>query len=545
MYKMLIVDDEPAVRAGLRRYVDWTAYGIEWAGEADDGDVALEMIAQQPPDLVLTDIRMPSMDGITMARRIAQSHPQCKIVFISGHDDADYLKSALKINATDYIFKPVNRKELEAVVRRVVDELDAQRREQQQRRQLMEQLKEGLPLLRERLLLALMTSGAPRRGLDERIAFLGLDLPVTSAYWVIVVEIDDLSEVTASRSERDAQLLWYAVLNIVQELVDTYFRGYVIAHQHGEFVGLLQTLEGGESPDGAEALLALAADIRSSLERYLRLGVTIGISDRAEGLARVAGAYRQAREAADHRWYLGKNRIITMDSLHHAERGGEPALHRVDAEQLEPLFSALKGDESDRLDAALDEVFQVLSRNRGDGLKYGQSVCLQIVLAVRQLLLEMELHTPELEAAETALWHALLARETLGEMREELAAYLGEVGGRIRERRSGKVANLVERVRTVIERQYGDSQLTVAEIAKTVYLSPTYVSLLFKQETGQTINEYLTQVRIERAKALLREPQHKFYDICYAIGYNDPSYFTRLFKKATGLTPSAYREHHG
>ncbi|WP_407923753.1 helix-turn-helix domain-containing protein [Cohnella fermenti] len=129
-------------------------------------------------------------------------------------------------------------------------------------------------------------------------------------------------------------------------------------------------------------------------------------------------------------------------------------------------------------------------------------------------------------------------------MRLLLEAHLSAVCGRIRDKRSSKSLNVVDRVKTVIEEKYADGGLTAAEIAKEVYLSPTYVSLLFKQETGQTVNEYLTEVRIEKAKTLLRDPKYKFYDICYAIGYTDPSYFTKLFKKATGVTPSVYRQNH-
>ena len=116
-------------------------------------------------------------------------------------------------------------------------------------------------------------------------------------------------------------------------------------------------------------------------------------------------------------------------------------------------------------------------------------------------------------------------------MRGLIESYLATVGEHIREKRTGKVANVVERVRGYIDQNYANGGLTVADIGKAVYLSSTYVSLLFKQETGQTVGEYLTQVRVDQAKKLLRDPQYKFYDICYAIGYTDPSYFTKLFKR--------------
>ncbi|MBB3155553.1 two-component system response regulator YesN [Paenibacillus endophyticus] len=546
MYKLLIVDDEPTVRAGLRSYFDWAAYGIDVGGEADDGDVALEMIARDRPDLILTDVRMPSMDGITMSQRISEEYPSIKIIFVSGHDDADYLKSAMKVSAVDYIFKPVNLQELSTVIKRVVADLDAESSERIHKQELLVKLKEGMPLLREKFLLSMIGEGAPKSELAERVSFLGLNLPVNASYWVMVVSVDDLADVMASRSERDRQLLWYSVLNIYQELLDAHMRGYVFEHRIGEFVGVLQVAEpGGDSAtEAAEALFALAGDLRSNLERWLKIGATIGISDLAGGLSGLARAYKQAREAADYKWYLGKNRIITMDSL----EGAEPedgALRRYDYEFNEKLISALKADDEVKVGEAVESIFASLSYSRPDGLKYGRNLCLQLVLAIGQLLMELGTGDPELEAMEAELTEALYEKETLRDMRRLIESYLATVGERIREKRTGKVANVVERVRAYIELNYANGGLTVADIGKAVYLSSTYVSLLFKQETGQTVGEYLTQVRVDKAKVLLLDPQYKFYDICYAIGYTDPSYFTKLFKKVTGATPSAYRDSHG
>jgi two-component system response regulator YesN len=542
MYRLLIVDDEPTVRFGLRSYFNWSSYGIEVMGEADDGDVALEMVEEEQPDLILTDVRMPNMDGISMSQQISARYPQCKIIFVSGHDDADYLKSALKISAADYIFKPVNLQELSAVITRVIADLDAERAEKSQKEELLVKLNESMPLLREKFLLSLIGSGTPKLELRERIDFLGLDLPIHASYWVIVVSVDDLADIIGGRSERDRQLLWYAVLNICQELIDSYLRGYAFEYQNGEFVAVLTADTDGEIvPDAAEALFALAGDIQTNMDRWLKIGVTIGISDRVIALSDLTHAYKQAREATDHKWYLGKNRIITMDSMESLELDAV-GINRYDHVHNGQLMSALKAADADKLREALDLIFADLNLNRRDGLKYARNVCLQVVLAVGQLILELSVQSPELESLESSLWEALFEKETLSEMRHLIESYLTAVCERIREKRTGKLANLVERVRAVIELNYADGGLTAAEIGKAVYLTPTYVSLLFKQETGQTINEYLTQVRVDKAKELLRDPQNKFYDICYAIGYTDPSYFTKLFKKATGVTPSVYRD---
>ncbi|CAM3191916.1 response regulator [Paenibacillus lupini] len=542
MYKLLIVDDEITVRTGLQSYFNWSSFGIEIMGEADDGDVAYEMIEQETPDLVLTDVRMPNMDGITLSRLINEHYPQVKIIFVSGYDDADYLKSAMKVSAVDYIFKPVNLEELGSVLKRVVSDLDEARTEQQRKEELQVRLKEGMPLLRERFLLSLINSGVQKQDIRERIHFLELNLPEDASYWAFVISIDDLATVESVRSERDRQLLWYSINNICQELIDTHMDGYVFEHHTGEFAGILRLNMDGEGVrDAAEVLLELAGKIRDNLECWLKISVTIGISDRVTGLGNLTNCYKQAREAVNHKWYLGKNRIITMDSLETPEQHSGSS-SRYEFVYNEELTSALKAADSEKLHEVLDSIFVDLNRNRPDGLKYGRNVCMQIFLAAGQLLLELNMQSEELETVESSVWESLFERETLVEIRQILESYLLAVCERIREKRTGKVANLVERVKAIIDRNYANGNLTVTDIGKEVFLTPTYVSLLFKQESGQTVGEYMTQVRVEKAKEMLRDPQYKFYDICYAIGYTDPSYFTKLFKKMTGLTPSGYRE---
>lgn len=536
MYKLLIVDDEPVVRYGLRHYFPWHEFDIEVADEADDGVTGLAAFERCRPDIVLTDVRMLHLDGIRMSAQIRESAPQTKIVFVSGHDDADYLKSALQVNAVDYIFKPVNMQELRAVVERVVGEL---REDGTQRRLIADmqvKLTQSMPLLREKFLMSALRDGIgePER-VAERLEFLGLELPATVSYWVIVLRIDDSAAVMEPRSERDRQLLAYAVLNICQELIGRFMAGYAFEYQSGEYVGVLHAEEGDEAV--AERLLELAGEMRDNLLWYLKIGVTIGVGEQVGRLQDVPLAYAQARDAADQKWYMGKNRIITMDSL---KREGE-GFFRFESAQRDRLMTALKASDRERLSQELGGLFGRLARNRMAGFRYAYNVSLQLVAISNRMLLELGIYGPAAEEQESGLWERLNRLETIEELKELLETHLLAVCARIEEKRSGKSRNVIERIRAVMDERYAEN-LTVADIAESVYLSATYVSLLFKQETGETVYEYLTRVRIERAKALLQDPRHKFYEVSEAVGYADPSHFSKIFKKHTGFTPSTYRD---
>jgi two-component system response regulator YesN len=562
MYKLLVVDDEPAVRFGLRNYMDWGQFDILFAGEADDGETGLEAVERLMPDIVLTDVRMPSMDGITLSREIRRRFPDIKIVFVSGHDDSDYLKSAMKVSAVDYIFKPVNLQELRTVIARVVAELQEEQTERRMTQQMQAKLQESMPLLREKFLLSLIRGGSIRgERVLERLDFLGLGLPYTAAYWVIVVSVDRFVDLVDKYSERDLQIFCYAIQNVCQEVVSRYLQGHVFEHRNGEFVGIVyadqwqtesaaaaagQAVNGevlNAHDDPEELLFELASQLQAHLQRFLRISVTIGIGDRVSNLDALAGSYEQAREAAAGKWYLGQNQILTMDSLNlDKQETSDERSYRFDSAESGKLIAILQGGDPARLEQALDELFDRLAQQRRDGLKYSRNVVLQIVLLAGQLMLELNLADEEMEERESWLWEALFKQETIAELRQLLETYLQDVCGKIRDRRSGRANNIVERVRAIIERRYADNKLTVAEIGREVYLTDTYISLLVKQETGRTVNEWLTQYRMEKAKELLANPTYKLYDICYAVGYADPSYFSKLFKKVTGLTPSAYRD---
>ncbi len=534
MYKLVIVDDEPSVVNGLGTYFDWTAYGIELVGTADDGDKGLALIKEVGPDIVLTDVKMPSMDGIAMSTEIRRILPDAKIIFISGFDNAEYLKSALKVHAVDYIFKPISRKELHTVITRVLTSLQEETKAKELVNEMQVKLTESLPLLRERFLLSVISDSFKEEKVRERIRFLNLPLLDAEAYIVMVVVIDDLSQVMDSRSERDKQLLSYAALNIIQELMDKTKRGVVFEKVAGEYVGIL--MQGPEMEGEEDGLLILAAAVRDNLSRWLKLSVTIGVGEYVNKLSELPLSYKQAREAASQKWYLGKNQILTVDSLQSVENK-----HYRLAETAEQVLAAIKSGDNAGLGRELDEIFDSMSRSRKEGFRYGRNISQQLILLSTRVLLELNALNGDWEAKETEAWEMVLRQETIQDLKKHVSSYLDEVCSCVREKRSGRTGSVIDRIQRLIHERYAEN-LTIVEIAEGVFLSPTYVSLLFKQETGETLFEYLTKVRIEKAKELLRDPRNKFYEVCHAVGYADPSHFSKLFMIMTGFTPSAYRD---
>lgn len=535
MYKLIIVDDEASVREGLQSHLDWQAFDIEVVGTAQDGVQALALVDKVMPDIVVTDVRMPQMDGIQLSKQLSARNPFTKIVFVSGHDDVDYLKNALQVKAIDYIFKPVRIDELHGVIERVVKQLQTEEQGRQRIADMRSKLSLSMPLLREKFLMSLIKDGLKYQPahVQEKLEFLGLELPVDASYWVISVSIDGQSDVAQQQTEAARQLFSYAIINICQELIEQHMGGYMIENRNSEYIGILWS---AHSDDPEHGLYVLATEICDNLERWLGMSVTIGVGERVSGLRDLPLSYSYAREAAQQKWHLGNKRIITLD--HYAAT--EDEYPRVEHTSNDVFVSAMRTGDADKLEEELRQIFGLLARNRDKGFLYVRNVALEWLLIANRLLIELQIHDAETDSKEKELFERLYRLETLSELEYAVTHYLLELCNKIRDKRSTKPKNAVERIRQVIEQKYGED-LSIEKIAEEVFLSPTYMCFFYKQETGETVVEYLTKVRMDKAKEMLRDPAIKFYEISSRVGYMNPSYFSKLFKKHTGVTPSAYR----
>ncbi|MFC4599031.1 response regulator [Cohnella hongkongensis] len=535
MYKLFIVDDESSVRSGLRECVDWNAFGIEVAGEAEDGEIALQAIlAAKDVRIVLTDVRMPHMDGIALAQRLAEAEHPAKIVFVSGYGDLDYLKMAIKLDAVDYLLKPVRLHELSELIGRVVRKLDEEEADRDRLNGLRIKLNQSIPLLRERHLTALVLDGVQdSEALRDRFAFLGIRLPVDEIRLsVFAVRIDDYAQTFGAVPEKERQLRSFVLLNVCEDLMNAVGAGHAFEVRPGEYAGIVR-LDSDSDEDG---LFAFIGKIKEQINRLLRLNVTIGVGPTAESWEALPEAYRLASQAAEHKWYLGKNNVITMDVLAGSAVPVHPSRGGGDAREIAAL---LRSPDWDAVRAAAEEMLS--AGERADGVVRSRIACARLLAVCSELRLELGLPGDRLEESELRLWTAISASETMSELRESVLSHLRLVFGEISAKREKKTHNVVAQIRRYIEEHYAE-ELTNARIASSVYLTTTYVCLLFKQETGMTLNDYVIETRIAQAKRLLADPANRLYDVCYAVGYKDPGYFGKLFKKMTGYTPGEFRE---
>jgi len=535
MLRLLIVDDEKNTREGIERCIDWGAMGVTIVGKAGNGIEALELAQKHNPDLIITDVCMPKMDGIALVSKLRELNRETRVIFISGYTDLEYLKSAYKYEVVDYLLKPVDIEELETVVNKVV----VSYREEQEKlvcQQDMEQrLRESMPYLREKFLCSLLSDENENQNeIEERLKFLNISLPLSGCYVACIISIEDATAIFDICSPKDRQLMSFTIQNVIQEIIERYANGFVVEWSVKEYVCALLLPENGAEAE--KCVKTICEEIYDSLNRYMSIRNTIGVGRKESGLYGLSKSFHSAQEALSRRIVLGSNVII------YAGRNDAAATDMFLLPQVfyERLANAILNGDADHAKNLLQEVFDILRETEREDELYFRNGCLLIASYIVSAFGRLEIRDSDIIGKISNLHQEVLRLNTLKSIQELFLDMITIVCEHTRKHYKTKKAVLVGDVKKLIQTRYKE-KLSIEEIAKTVYLSPAYLCLLFKEETGQTINEYLTQMRMEKAKSLLCTGERKVLEVALEVGYQDQKYFCKLFKKYTGVNPSEYR----
>jgi two-component system response regulator YesN len=518
-YKVFFVEDEIVTREGIRDNVDWKANGFEFCGEAPDGEMALPLLQIAQPDVLITDIKMPFMDGLQLCRIVRERMPAAKIIILSGHDEFEYAQEAIKLGVTEYLLKPVSVQDLHNVLQKVALQLGQERQEHQALQKLREQIEENRAALRERFLFKLVAGAVSSAEAVEKSPSLGIDL-IARCYLVVVIRIelpDPLEQFDYCEYQR--------VQQIVSGLAENNPDVFLLKKDMEELVLVMK----GNTPEylQEEKDLLLALIQRQVEETLCKL--TIGVGDLKRRLTDIHQSFTEA--------------LVSLQNAPNGHTAGgnsgiRAELLKVDKSAVEDyLRCGVKED----FDAFFDAFVQPLGETALQSPMVKNYVFMDIVLATAKFVEELggDVHRvlPELDTMETVLANI----KTLEQLGEQVHKILGNALSFRDGQANNQYAAVIKQAQEYIDRHYMDPTLSLNRVAVQVNLSPCHFSAVFSQETGKTFKEYLTEIRIKKAKELLRTTTLKAFEICYQIGYNDPHYFSHVFRKNTGLTPKEFR----
>ncbi len=537
MIKVLIVDDEATVRRGLRRTIPWQQHGFEVVGEADDGAAAIELTEELKPDIIITDICMPLMDGLEYIKLLKKKDCLSKIIILSGHDKFAFAKDAIEYGVYSYVLKPIDNNELIQLLLKAKEEIENDRKFNQEFNQLRQLIAENRLVLKERFLYDLIRgSYKDCDNLNEKMDFFqieGLDGNIV----IMVADIDNFSLIFAGLNEEERQLRKFAAVNIIENTISKYGNGYAFNGKSNQSIIIYSLGREKSEFNQRRSIMLVSENIKESIYDQLGFTVSIGISKITCGTSKLGEAYEEALEAVEHKSWIGKNSIIFIEDI----KINNTKTFNYPIEEEQTILLGLKRSHQEMVLNGIESFFQNLSAVRGVPIQTVRKMVLILAFQINRTLLEMSIDIENITGQEFVPNQIIDKYQTVEDIKEYMVNLLKRIITFLINQNDNKFRTEIKKAIAFIEANICD-QIDLNSAADHVHLSPYYLSRLFKKETGKNFVDYVVELRMERAKELLLERELKMYHVAEKVGYHDTTYFSQLFKKHTGVSPADYRK---
>jgi len=523
---LCIIDDIKSVVDGLTA-MNWSEHGIQVAGVSTNGEDGLELINRVRPDLIITDIRMPRMDGLTMVRSILAGNKACKVIIISGYADFDYAQQAVQLGAFNFVVKPFTVEDIMQAVLQAKEQIVQERSKLLSLRQMETRLRESMPVLRQEYFALLVSHRTPWEKAAKRWDFLNIDLQ-PQGFVVFLIEIDKFQERIGELSVHEVELIRFSLHNITEETIAEYTRCVVFRARHNRFLAVM---------NDSETLnpTRIAESVCRNIERYTKFTVSVGVGGSVEETSELPDSYRQADRALAYHLFTEGNTAIAYDELPLAGRQAPFAL-----EYKDELLLALRSGNSQRSTAILHDIAASLQRMASQSnpdylLSLYDELAASAVRTFYELVPFADIH-PLVLRFKSMRGNAGIP---LSALEQHLLAFCREGTDLVRNNSLSDGQRIIYESLNYIKGHLSQ-EVSVSECAAHVHLSNSYYSSLFKKITGMTVTQYVTTERILKAKQLLVEGV-PVQEVAAAVGYEERRYFSEMFKKITGMTPSEFR----
>lgn len=531
MLKVFLAEDEFIIREGIKNNIDWQAHGYEFCGEASDGELAFPLIQKTRPDILITDIKMPFVDGLALSRLVKKELPETEIIILSGYEEFDYAKEAIQIGVARYLLKPINGETLLQEIDSVAEIILGKQKEKEIREKYQKEMEENSLRDQMDLFQHLVTGDC---SMEELLSVADkLDLKIMAPWYSIVL-------LKIQSMKHDYEEYSGSIVVVDERIAKLAEPEHVLVFD--------RALEGRAflfKADSEEELLAYQkeylGDVKEVLSGYANLRYFGGIGTPVNRLREIPASFEDASHAFAHRYLVAESCILDS-SLLMQEGAAEQEDFRISAVNPEQIDRAkmqefLRTGDLDEVIYFVDEFFGKLDGGAMKSRIFRQYITMDAYFSIVDFLKGLGLQKDEIEAPD----------QDSSILQDEKSAmdYIVRIMDKalvLREKRaSSRYEDVVSEVIHYIEDNYAQEELSLNLLASHVNFSPNHLSMIFSQQTGQTLIRYLTDYRMNRAKELLRCSSKKSSVISMEVGYKDPHYFSYLFKKTQGMTPTQYR----
>ncbi len=528
LYRVMLVDDEEAVRQAIARKLNWEEIGFQMIATAENGQEALELAEKLRPDVVMTDINMPFMDGLSLCHKLKETQRNTKIVIFSGFDEFEYAKEAIKLEVEEYILKPIDSEELRSVFIRIKENLDVERDAKRNHDKLYEYYQKSLPIMKEQFMVGLLAGTIPDEMIEEmnRSYEVNLEAP----FYAVAVFKSYTGGEDREAVERQS-LLNLSLKQIIDENItsETEVKSFLYLDT---VVVILQI----KQEEDFKNVISEMDQLCKIAQHLLDINVSAGIGRLVNDLANLSISYRGATDAMDYRVLLEPNQAIYIQDI-------QPSINNdfyLDEQDIQKVLKTVKLGKKEELREAVDSMIENL-KNSNISLRRYQIAMMEMVTELAKLGRSYHVNMEEVIGENIDFYQEIGRFDSLEEMGDWLYEICKKFRSDIRQERTDSTKMLTEKAKQYIEEHYAESELSVEVLCNYLNVSAAYFSTIFKRETGQNFVMYLTNIRMEAALELLNNTQDKTYVISAKVGYVEPNYFSYVFKKKFGMSPSKYR----
>jgi len=522
LYNVLIVDDEPVVLEAISKNIEWTKFGFNHPETCEDGQVAIDLLCKGfKPNLVITDICMPNKDGFELINKINELNLDCKIIILSGYDDFAYAQRAIKSSVFDYLVKPITPKQINSLLETVRIELDKPNLEE-----MSKYMQETVPFFLSKWLTRSMDNSI----IDSNCKLHSLNF-IGDCYNIILIDADCGRIMDIEQSNTQA-LYQFALQNIVSELISDYKNMYTFSISEGETAIIFydQTKE-----LISESINDISLKIIEIAENFLQTAIYVGVGKPVSDIYSFHQSYKFAKKALFYRFLYDKSTIIQPSLFNRTTDFEASRYHVFERDILEYICQFDKNMTLQCVDSFISELREnqvTLEKS----ILYSQNIIISIIN--KTLDLSGKKYVEEFSNDKSHLFN-VTNLENLSNYIKKVCEYSFDL---LLYREENSMNVQIAKAELYMKEHYSDSDLTLNTLTDYVCVSISHFSTIFKSKTGMTFVEYLTNIRINKAKQELLLSDKKAYLIADSVGFADSHYFSVVFKRIAGVTPKQYRE---
>ena len=534
--KVFLVEDEMVIRRGIKNSIDSEKEGYIFCGEASDGELAYPMIIKEKPDILITDIRMPFMDGLELCKLVKKELPNIKILILSGYDEFDYAKEAIRLGVTEYLLKPISSGKLLEALNGVSESIRREKEDKDLVRKYMEEMRENTEHEKQKFFEQMIAGNLSMA--DALETGKKYEMNLSAGMYNLLLFRFTLGE----ENRKSGELLGeaeYAIEKLTERLE------YVFEFQRG-VEGWAFLLMADNEEQMSERVKELSKDLEEIMKNYSTIAYFGGIGQPVARLRELEESFREAERALAARFTMELNRIISVEDIRMAQNVdtlddieitsfGEIEKTRTMLEKF------LNNGAEDEIDEFVDVYINELPEENLKSVLMRQYIIMDAYIVMMSFCEKIEGIEGEMQAQAEELKNSMKTIQTLEEIKNYIRMLLKKIIG-VRDTISGRrYSDIIEIAKDQIRKTYMSDEISLNTIAAEVGMSPSYFSSIFSKEMGKTFVEYLTEIRMDRAKELLMCSSMKTSEIGYEVGYKDPHYFSYIFKKTQNCTPKEFR----